>query len=187
VEKNPGLVVTATAQLPGLGGGRYRVRGAEAPRALRLGGGQTLNSHRNRSPQPPKSASFRTNPYAFRLWVPGRLVGGSSVTVIDGATNATTTVGAGSAPFSVAVNPVTNKIYVANFLSNNVPLLAEEQVQTIPLTTTISPLPGNRTSSITPTFTFAASSAFSPSAPPPDAVRLFRQPTGYYLTSDVYV
>jgi YVTN family beta-propeller protein len=66
------------------------------------------------------------------------LVGSSSVTVIDGATNATTTVGAGGAPFSVAVNPVTNKIYVANFLSNNVPLLAEEQVQTIPLTTTIS-------------------------------------------------
>ncbi len=36
------------------------------------------------------------------------------MTVIDGATNATTTVAAGTQPFSVAVNPVTNKIYVAN-------------------------------------------------------------------------
>jgi DNA-binding beta-propeller fold protein YncE len=42
--------------------------------------------------------------------------GSSSVTVIDGATNSTTTV---SSPdmqdlWGVAVNPVTNKIYVAN-------------------------------------------------------------------------
>jgi DNA-binding beta-propeller fold protein YncE len=36
------------------------------------------------------------------------------VTVIDGATNTTTTVAAGVFPFAVAVNPVTNKIYVAN-------------------------------------------------------------------------
>src|SRR5438445_13898925 len=43
-------------------------------------------------------------------------------TVIDGATNATTTVNAGVGPESIAVNPVTNKIYVANagfYLSNN--------------------------------------------------------------------
>ena len=49
-------------------------------------------------------------------------------------------------------------------------MLAEQQVQTIPLTATISPLPGNQTSSTTPTFTFTASSTFSPTAPPPDAV-----------------
>jgi YVTN family beta-propeller protein len=37
-----------------------------------------------------------------------------NVTLIDGATNATTTVPAGSAPWAVAVNPVMNRIYVAN-------------------------------------------------------------------------
>ena len=37
-----------------------------------------------------------------------------TVTVIDGATNATTDVPAGVCPSAVAVNPVTNKIYVAN-------------------------------------------------------------------------
>ena len=46
------------------------------------------------------------------------------MTVIDGATNATTTVTAGSAtPWAVAVNPVTNKIYVANYGSNNVTVI----------------------------------------------------------------
>ncbi len=45
------------------------------------------------------------------------------MTVIDGATNATTTVAAGTSPFSVAVNPVTNKIYVANYGSNNVTVI----------------------------------------------------------------
>jgi hypothetical protein len=73
-------------------------------------------------------------------------------------------------PSSVAVNRVTNEIYVANQGSNDVTVLAEQQVQTIPLTATISPLPGNQTSSTTPTFTFTASSSFSPTAPPPDAV-----------------
>ncbi|MGE5716545.1 MAG: YncE family protein, partial [Acidobacteriota bacterium] len=41
--------------------------------------------------------------------------GGSSVTVIDGATNTTNEVPAGGAPQAVAVNVVTNKIYVADF------------------------------------------------------------------------
>ncbi len=47
----------------------------------------------------------------------------SSVTVIDGATNATTTLPVGSSPFSVAVNPVTNKIYVANEGGNTVTVI----------------------------------------------------------------
>ena len=43
--------------------------------------------------------------------------------MIDGATNSTTTVGAGSNPIAVAVNPVTNKIYVANYSSNTVTVI----------------------------------------------------------------
>src|SRR5205823_3593750 len=88
----------------------------------------------------------------------------------DGTTNATQSVPVnGVGPFSVGVNPVTNAIYVANAGSSNVTVVAEQQVQTIPLTATISPLPGNQTSSATPTFMFTASSSFSPAAPPPDA------------------
>ena len=48
-----------------------------------------------------------------------------SVTIIDGATNATTTLTDPKAlhPSAVAVNPVTNKIYVANSGSNNVTVI----------------------------------------------------------------
>jgi YVTN family beta-propeller protein len=44
--------------------------------------------------------------------------GSDDVTVIEGATNATTTIVADAVPFDVAVNPVTNKIYVANRAGN---------------------------------------------------------------------
>jgi YVTN family beta-propeller protein len=37
-----------------------------------------------------------------------------NVTVIDGASKTTTTVAAGTHPFSAAVNKVTRKVYVAN-------------------------------------------------------------------------
>lgn len=46
-----------------------------------------------------------------------------SVTVIDGATNATTTVMTGASSLAAAVNPVTNKIYVTNYDSNNVTVI----------------------------------------------------------------
>ncbi|OGF17159.1 MAG: hypothetical protein A2509_10050, partial [Candidatus Edwardsbacteria bacterium RIFOXYD12_FULL_50_11] len=47
----------------------------------------------------------------------------SSVTVIDGVTNDTATVATGSAPFALAVNPATNKIYVANYGNANVTVI----------------------------------------------------------------
>jgi YVTN family beta-propeller protein len=45
------------------------------------------------------------------------------VTVIDGVNNTTTTVAAAPIPAAVAVNPVTDKIYVANFGSANVTVI----------------------------------------------------------------
>jgi YVTN family beta-propeller protein len=45
------------------------------------------------------------------------------VTVIDGRDNSTTTVAAGSGPYAVAVNPVTSKIYVANYDGDNVTVI----------------------------------------------------------------
>jgi YVTN family beta-propeller protein len=43
--------------------------------------------------------------------------------VIDGATNDTATVVAGTSPSAVAVNPVTNRIYIANWNSANVTVI----------------------------------------------------------------
>ena len=113
-------------------------------------------------------ASVAVNTVTNKVYVAN--VTSSNVTVIDGATNTTTTVAAGTQPVSVAVNPVTNKVYVVNQLRNNVTVLTEQEVQTIPLTTTISALPNNQTTTPTPSFTFTASSTFSPTAPAVDAV-----------------
>src|SRR5664279_511085 len=44
----------------------------------------------------------------------------NTVTVIDEATDSTSTIPVGSYPTAIAVNPATNKIYVANQYSNNV-------------------------------------------------------------------
>ena len=68
----------------------------------------------------------------------------------------------------MAVNPVTNKIYVANYGSSNVTVIDEQQVQPIPLEADIAPLADNVTGSLTPAFTFTAESNFAPFAPDPD-------------------
>src|SRR6266851_3823837 len=120
------------------------------------------------------------NPVTNKIYVAN--ANSNNVTVIDGATNSTpasvsATVAAGANPAGVVVNPVTNKIYASDFSGSDVTVLTEQQVQPIPLTTAITagdtfygdPLK-NQTTSATPSFTFTASSAFSPTAPPVDAV-----------------
>jgi hypothetical protein len=71
------------------------------------------------------------------------------------------------------VNPVTNEIYVANLPTeggNSVAVIDEQQVQTIPLDASITPLSGNLTARVTPVFDFTTSSSFSPTAPAVDNV-----------------
>jgi YVTN family beta-propeller protein len=57
------------------------------------------------------------------------------VTVIDGATNATQAVPVGSYPFSIDVNMVTNKVYVANSASNTLTVIdgASNATTTVPV------------------------------------------------------
>ncbi|MBV9155070.1 MAG: hypothetical protein JO097_02335, partial [Acidobacteriaceae bacterium] len=85
------------------------------------------------------------------------------------ATNNTTTVGAGSNPYALAVNPVTNQIYVPNE-GNNVTVIAESNVQAIPLAASIAPQTNNQVTGASASFSFSASSSFSPTAPPPDGL-----------------
>ena len=73
------------------------------------------------------------NPVTNRIYVstqgnqflsPGTIDGGNaSVTVVDGATNKTTTIETGASPHAVAINPVTSRGYVANRGSNNVAVI----------------------------------------------------------------
>lgn len=80
---------------------------------------------RRRSPiqtlQPPSFVAV--NPVTNKIYVTNQGYNGASetITVIDGATNATTTLTDTKAggPLGVAVNPVTNKIYITDFVGDN--------------------------------------------------------------------
>jgi YVTN family beta-propeller protein len=61
------------------------------------------------------------NPVTNKIYVANQ--GSANVTVIDGATNGTTTVAAGSTPAEAAVNPVTNKVYVTNYYGANMTVI----------------------------------------------------------------
>jgi YVTN family beta-propeller protein len=91
----------------------------------------------------------------------------TAVTVIDGATNAL-----GYAlmhnqqitPTAVVANPPAGNIYVAdsgNLGEPNATVIAEQQVNTIPITTTVTPLANDQTTSLTPTFTFTATNTLT--------------------------
>ncbi len=59
-------------------------------------------------PNANEPVALAVNPVTNKIYVANGL--SNNVTVIDGATNATTTITAGSIPFAVGVNPVTTKI-----------------------------------------------------------------------------
>ena len=84
---------------------------------------------------------------------------------------------AGTAPVAIAVNPVNQRVYVANYTSSNVSVITPAATAAIPLTTAISSLASNQTGSATPSFTFTPTSRFSPTAP---AV------TGVYFQTDTW-
>jgi YVTN family beta-propeller protein len=70
---------------------------------------------------------------------PGYNPNNGSITVIDGATNTPTTLTAATSPSQLAVNPVTNKIYVANSLNNNVVVIDGATNAATPVPTGTSP------------------------------------------------
>jgi YVTN family beta-propeller protein len=98
--------------------------------------------------------------------------GTATVIAINGASNATTTISDPTAidVGGIAVNPVTNTVYVTDADSGKITEITEQKVQEIPLFTTIDALPNNETESATPTFTVEAISSFFPTAPTPQYV-----------------
>ncbi len=110
------------------------------------------------------------NPVTNKTYVVTQVLGGGFAMVIDGATNSKSFVTVGNFPQTVAVNPMTNQVWVTNNVSNNVTVINEGQVQAIPLQAAITPLAGNTTTSPTPSFTFTASSTFSPTATTPNSL-----------------
>jgi len=87
----------------------------------------------------------------------------STITIIDGDTNSTSTITTlnQEQPVAVAVNPVTNQVYVADQFGNDVSVITEQQGQLVPITASVAPLVGNQTSILSPTFNFSGSNTFS--------------------------
>ena len=98
--------------------------------------------------------------------------GDNNAIVIDGATNTTSTVTVGSGPVALAVDPVANKVYIANAFSGNVTVIAEQQVQPVPLVTTITPASFSGIVSLVsnPVFNFTPKSNYFPNNPAPQSV-----------------
>ncbi len=80
------------------------------------------------------------------------------------------TVAVGSAPAAMVVNPVTNKIYTANFGSANVTAITPVQTNAIPLNTAVTPVANNTVNTSTPTFSLTATTTYSPNAPQPQNI-----------------
>lgn len=88
------------------------------------------------------------------------------LTVIDGMSNARTPIAIPVGLSSVGVNPVTNKVYVHGGASGSPTILdGLAGSASVPLTTTITPLPGDQGSADV-TITLQASSGFAPNALP---------------------
>ena len=88
------------------------------------------------------------------------ITGSNNVTVIDGSTNSTTTVAAGTQPQAVAVNPVTNRIYAANWGSANVTAITEQPTTENDIMTRIISHSGDQSSSLTPSFTLTSGTLY---------------------------
>ena len=91
------------------------------------------------------------------------------MTVLAGSNNTTATVATGTLPFTAPVNPITNKIYVANLGGANVTVITPAPTNAIPLNTAITPAAGNTTNQM-PTFSLTATSTYAPNAPPPQNI-----------------
>jgi len=71
----------------------------------------------------------------------------------------------GTGPQAVAINPVTNKIYVANDFSNNVTVIDAAPSTFMQPSNSVTMLGGNVTTNPNPTLTFTVSGAYSPTSP----------------------
>jgi len=85
----------------------------------------------------------------------------ANITIIDGATLATSTVATGPQPAGVSINRYTDQVYIVNSGNNTVSVLQDQPVYAMPLTASVTPLPGDVSSAATAQFTFNAADSTS--------------------------
>ncbi|MGO8793426.1 MAG: hypothetical protein ACLQLC_01275, partial [Candidatus Sulfotelmatobacter sp.] len=112
-----------------------------------------------------------------KIWMPSWEIflgnnNSGNVTVVDGTSNTAVTLTNANtdSTWAIALNPVTNTAYFADYYTGRMAEVTEQQVQQNPLVTWIDPLTDNQTTNTTPTFNLTANSAFWPTAPTPQAV-----------------
>jgi YVTN family beta-propeller protein len=108
--------------------------------------------------------ALAVNPVTNRVYVTS--FSSDSVTLIDGTDHSSTSLFAEGAPSGVGVNPVTNQAYVSYSNSDSVMVITPNAIQSNPLTTAVTPLPGDTTMAEVTSFRFTANSAHTPTAPP---------------------
>jgi YVTN family beta-propeller protein len=69
------------------------------------------------------NSAVALNPVTHKVYTAAVNAGSNVLSVVDGAANASNTLTAQTQPWSIAVNPATNKIYVANYGANNVSVI----------------------------------------------------------------
>ena len=111
----------------------------------------------------PAPTSLAVDPATNKVFFSGQM--DTYLTVIDGLSNAASTSILGQAVSAISVNPVTGKVYFSEPAGGTF-VLTEQPVQPVPLTTSISPLSGNTTTSTSPSFFLSGTSTFSPAVPP---------------------
>ncbi|WP_185827338.1 S-layer family protein [Edaphobacter aggregans] len=141
----------------------------------------------------PTTVTVGSNPTAISINVSSNKIyvvnsGSGNVTIIDGATNSTRTIRAvngSSGLYAVSVNPTTGRAYVASGTSSVI-VISEADLEDAKLDTSIQVMPDSRnlstvpalvTTNRQPSFTFTASSRFSPPPlpPPPLITNLYYQ------------
>jgi YVTN family beta-propeller protein len=113
--------------------------------------------------------AIAVNPVTDHIYITN--AGSNTVTVIDGVSNQPTSIPTGTNPTALSINSITGQIYVTNSGSNSLSVISEQRVELLPLTTVVSPLPGNETVERSPTFVLSASSSYAPINPPIQGVR----------------
>jgi YVTN family beta-propeller protein len=115
----------------------------------------------------PQLQSIAVNPATNKIYVTDTTNG--SLIVVDGITNAVTSLPFNQA-FIVGINPLSDVAYVTDGNLGGVAALTDRPVQKVSINTAIGALPGNQSSSPTPSFNLTPTSSFGPITPPVNEV-----------------
>jgi uncharacterized repeat protein (TIGR01451 family) len=111
---------------------------------------------------PAEAVSLVVDPGTNKVYVGSGSVGPSNdiLTVIDGTTQKTHPVTVNTGYHNLAVNPISRRVYLGSQGATGLTVVSDPR-QVMGPAAAITPLPGHKSSSLTPTFTFTAGSGLN--------------------------